>query len=87
MRSPRKVTTTPIGMPCLNLNDAIDFFAFVITGFWPVIARSSSAAVSSIFALAMASPIPILTTIFSRRGTAMGLVMPNSFATCGATSF
>ena len=39
MRSPRNVTITPIGIPWRNLNDAIDFFALVITGFWPVMAR------------------------------------------------
>jgi hypothetical protein len=52
-----------------------------------VIARSSSAAVSSIFWFAIASPMPMLITTFSIRGTAMGLVMPKSLAICGATSF
>ena len=37
MRSPRSVTIAPIGMPLRTLNCAIDFFARVITGFWPVI--------------------------------------------------
>jgi hypothetical protein len=44
-----------------------------------VIAVNSSAAVSRIFALAIASPMPMLITIFCKRGVAIGFVMPNSF--------
>ncbi len=35
MRSPRSVTFAPIFMPSRSLNAAIDFFALVMTGFWP----------------------------------------------------
>jgi hypothetical protein len=76
-----------MGIPCRSLKEAIDFFAFVTTGFCPVIARNSSAAVSSIFAFAIASPIPMLRTTFSMRGIAIGFWIPNSLAICGATSF
>src|SRR5436305_13685519 len=65
----------------------MDFLAFVMTGFWPVIARTSSAAVSRTFELAMASPMPILMTILSRRGTAIGFLISNSFEIAGAISF
>ncbi len=42
--------------------------ARVTTGFWPVIVVRSPTAASSAFALAMASPRPMLTTILSSRG-------------------
>ena len=87
IRSPRSVTIVPMGMPWRSLNAAMDFLARVVTGFWPVTARSSSAAVSTILALAMASPSPMLMTIFSSRGIAIGFVMPNSLAIAGAISF
>jgi hypothetical protein len=44
MRSRRSVTLQPIGMPSRSLNWAIDFFALVMTGFWPAISAISSAA-------------------------------------------
>ena len=44
MRSRRRVTLQPIGMPSRSLNCAIDFFALVITGFWPAISSISAAA-------------------------------------------
>ena len=44
MRSRRKVTLQPIGMPSRSLNCAIDFLALVITGFWPAICCISAAA-------------------------------------------
>ncbi len=61
-------------------------FAFVMTGFCPVTAFSSSTAVSRIFELAIASPMPILTTTFSIFGIAIGFSMPNSLASAGAIS-
>ena len=69
MRSRRKVTLQPIGMPSRSLNWAIDFFALVITGRWPEICCISAAAVSTCFLSWVASPTPMLMTIFSSRGT------------------
>jgi hypothetical protein len=43
MRSRRRVTLQPIGMPSRSLNCAIDFFALVMTGFWPAISSISAA--------------------------------------------
>ena len=37
MRSPRSVTLAPIALPSRSLKPAIDFFALVTSGFWPVI--------------------------------------------------
>ena len=71
IRSPRSVTIVAIGMPLRTLNCAIDFLARRVTGFWPVMRASSSAPVSTIFAFAVASPRPMLTTTFSIFGTAM----------------
>ena len=42
------MTIAPIGWPSRSLKVAIDFLALVTTGFWPVIARSSSTAESMI---------------------------------------
>ena len=75
-----------MGIPARSLNDAIDFFARVTTGFCPAMVPSSAAAVSTIFELAMASPSPMLMTIFSNFGTAIGFVMSNSLAKAGAIS-
>jgi hypothetical protein len=51
------------------LKFAIAFFALVTTGFWPLIAAISETAESRIFAFWIASPRPMLSTIFSSRGT------------------
>ena len=48
MRSRRRVTLQPIGMPSRSLNCAIDFFALVMTGFWPAISSISAAAWSTL---------------------------------------
>jgi hypothetical protein len=45
--------------------------ARVTIGFWPVIVVRSPTAASSAFALAIASPRPMLTTIFWSRGICM----------------
>ena len=74
IRSPRSVTIAPMLIPSRSLKAAMDFFAFVTTGFCPVIVASSFAAVSMIFALAIASPRPMLTTIFSSFGTLIGFL-------------
>ena len=71
MTSRRRVTMQPIGMPSRSLNWAIDLRALVITGLRPVIAAISLTADSRILAFWTASPSPMLTTTFSRRGTSM----------------
>jgi len=40
MRSPRSVVATPMGLPSRRRKFAIDRFARVMTGFWPVIAET-----------------------------------------------
>ena len=86
MRSPRSVTRAPIGMPSRSLKAAIDFWARVTVGRWPASAVSSSTASSRILMFWIASPMPMLSEIFSIRGTAMMLSMPNSFLSFGTTS-
>ena len=71
MRSPRRVTLAPMGMPSRSLNCAIDFFARRITGFWPVIAARSRTAPSMSLASRAASPTPMLTTTFTTPGICM----------------
>src|SRR5580704_11346435 len=85
IRSRRKVTLHPIGMPSRSLKVAIDRFALVTTGCWPVIAVKSAAAASAFLLSCTASPTPILTTIFSRRGTCIGFLYPNSCISAGRT--
>src|SRR5262249_59491655 len=60
-----------------------DFLAFVITAFWPVIATMSAAAASSAFAFSLASPSPMLRTIFTRLGTSCRLRYPRSCMRAG----
>ena len=73
MRSPRSVTLTPMALPVRTRNWAIERRARVTTGFWPVMMARSPTAASSALAFCSASPRPMLTTIFVRRGTCMGL--------------
>src|SRR6266478_3745949 len=86
MRSPRKVTAQPMGMPLRILKFAIDFLARVIIGFWPVIWPSSTAAVSSSFAFWLASPRPMLTVTFFSLGTAIMFFQPKCFISAGTVS-
>ena len=72
IRAPRSVTRAPIDMPSRSLNAAIDFRAFVTTGFCPVMMARSSTAASRSLLSRTASPTPMFTTIFSSRGTRMG---------------
>ena len=72
MRCPRSVTFAPMGIPVRSRNWAMERLARVTIGFWPVIVARSPTAASSAFALAIASPRPMLTTIFSSRGTCIG---------------
>ena len=48
MRSPRSVTAAPTGMFSRILKFAMAFFAFVTTGFWPVIVPRSVVALSTV---------------------------------------
>ena len=74
MRLPRSVTMTPIGMPSRRRKFAIDFLARVMTGFWPVIVAMSAEAESSARAFSRASPRPMFSMIFCRRGTSIGFL-------------
>src|SRR5690606_29562834 len=87
MRSPRSVTLQPMAMPSRILNAATDFFARVTAGFWPLMRARSSMADSSAFGFCTASPTPMLSTIFSSRGTCMTLLYPNRSISAGTTSF
>ena len=87
MRSPRSVTIAPIDWPWRSLKFAMDLRAFVTTGFWPVMAASCSTEASMILPLLMASPSPMLTTIFSSFGACIGFVNPSSFISSARTSF
>src|SRR5215203_1503441 len=86
MRSPRRVTLAPTGMPSRILNPAMDFLARLSWAFWPVILARSSIAPSMARLLTTASPTPMLTTIFSRPGIRMGFSIPNLSLRFGATS-
>src|SRR5215468_1089941 len=76
----------PMGMPLRILKFAIDFFARVITAFWPVIWPSSCAAVSSSLAFWLASPRPMFTVILEILGTAMMFFHPKRFISAGVVS-
>ena len=86
MRSPRSVTLAPIGMPSRSLNPAIDLRALVTTGFCPVIVVRSSSAASSRRPSFTASPMPMFTTILSRRGTCITFASPSSCCSAGTSS-
>src|ERR1700691_5023908 len=66
---------------------AMDFLALVVTGFCPATEARSATSGSMIFTFCVASPRPMLRTIFSRRGTAIRLVRPSSFCSAGRISF
>ena len=74
MRSPRRVTLAPIGMPSRSLNCAIDLVALRTCGFWPVMAVRSRSAPSMSLASLAASPTPMLTTTLTTPGTCIGLL-------------
>ena len=73
MRAPRRVTATPTGIPSRSLKLAIDLRARRTLGRWPAIVCSCSVAASSIGVACLASPTPMLSVIFTRRGTCIGL--------------
>src|SRR5690242_8385407 len=87
MRSPRKVTFAPICMPSRSLYVAMLFFARVTTGFCPVIATRSDTAPSIAFGFSIASPTPMLTTIFTSRGTSIGFFSSKRLRSAGTTCF
>src|SRR5579863_493625 len=66
-------------MPARTLKAAIDFLALVNTGFCPAIAVRSLTRGSSSLLFWVASPKPMLRTIFSSLGTAIVFSMPSSF--------
>src|SRR5258708_38277256 len=67
-----------VGMPSGTLKGAMDFLAFVVTGLWPGMAARSATRGSMILTFWVASPRPMLMTIFSSLGIAMALVMLSS---------
>ena len=69
MRTPRRVTMQPMGTPSRILKPAMAFLDFVTTGFWPAILVRSPTALSITFLSETASLTPMLSVIFSRRGT------------------
>src|SRR5215510_4449931 len=85
--SPRSVTVAPTFIPSRSLKAAIDFFALVTIGLCPEIVIKSLTAESMILAFWIASPNPMLMTIFSSFGTLIGFLKPNSLASAGAISF
>src|SRR5260370_16386095 len=87
MRSPRKVTAQPMGMPLRILKFAMDFFARVMMAFWAVIWPSSCAEVSSSLTFWLASPSPMFTVTFFSLGTAIMFFQPKCFISVGTVSF
>ena len=73
MRARRSVTETPTGIPSRTLKEAIDLRARRTLGCWPAIVASCSCAASSILAFCLASPSPMLSVIFCRRGACIGV--------------
>ena len=71
MRSPRRVTFAPMGIPSRSLKLATDFLALVMMAFWPVILVRSPTTASRTLELSRASPQPQLTTILSILGICM----------------
>jgi hypothetical protein len=68
------------------LKFAIDFLARRTLGCWPAIVASCSTAASSICVFCFASPRPMLSVIFSRVGTAIGLEYPKRSTNAPLTS-
>jgi len=66
---------------------AIDFFAFVRTGFWPVITVTSSTIASRTLGCLIASPMPTLMVILVRFGIWCGFFSPNCFMSRSRTVF
>src|SRR3989344_6317086 len=84
MRSRRNVTMAPTTMPSRILKLEIDFFAFVRTGFCPVIRVSVATATSTYFLSCKLFESPTFSTIFLRCGTARIFERFSSFESRGA---
>src|SRR5690349_5214029 len=77
IRALRSVTLQPMAWPSRSLKVAIAMRECVTIGFWPAISAMSAAASSTFLRSLTASPMPMLSTTFSRRGTCIALVRPN----------
>src|SRR6202048_2272527 len=77
----RSVTLAPIGWFSRSLKVAIATREKVTIGFWPAISARSAAASSAFLRSLTASPTPMLSTTFSRRGTCMTL----AYADCSVS--
>src|SRR6478736_1229273 len=86
IRSLRRVTFAPIGMPSRSLNCAIDLVALRMIGFCPVIVARSRTAPSISFASRAASPTPMLTTTLTTPGICITLAKSNSCCRAARTS-
>src|SRR5439155_10824911 len=73
-------------IPARSVKLASDFRALVMAGFCPLMVARSAAAASRSLASRIASPTPMFTTIFSRRGARMGLSISSSRIRAGSTS-
>jgi hypothetical protein len=62
-----------VAVELASLNCAMDFFARVTSGFWPVMAVRSRTAPSMSFESFAASPTPMFTTTLTTRGISMTL--------------
>ena len=74
MRSLRRVTRAPMGMPLRSLKLLMSFLETVGTAFRPAMELISTTAFSTIFLSPTALPKPWFRLILSRRGTSMGLL-------------
>ena len=75
IRAPRRVTATPTGIPARTLKLAIDLRARRTFGRCPEITPSCSVAASSTEVVCFASPTPMFTVTFSRRGTCIAIAV------------
>ena len=86
MRTRRRVTRQPTGQPSRTAKPATDLRARVTTAVWLLMRPRSSRAFSSVFLSRAALPSPMLRTIFSSRGAAIGLASPSSAIRAGRIS-
>ena len=73
-------------MPSRSLKPAIDRRARRSCARCPAMIVSSSMAASSVLESVFASPTPMLSVIFSTRGTSMSVLLPSSFWSRGRSS-
>ena len=84
--APRSVTITPTSVPSRSRNWEMLFVAFRRAAFWPAMIDSMSWAWSISLLSRLASPSPMLTTIFLSFGSACSFSRPSSFFSSGRTS-